>query len=241
MVCGSVAWGHHSPLNSKQSDAQKRVFMIQVEIWSDVVCPFCFIGKKNFEAALEKYSGSEKIEVVWRSFELDPMAQKSQQIKIHDLIAKKYGRTAEWAQENNERLTAQGKTIGIDFDFNSIIPTNSFDAHRLLHFARAENKENKKDNTVAQLLFGAYFSHGQDIAQSSVLADIVVQAGLSVEKWNKVLQGQDFANDVRSEESQAQELGITGVPAFVFNRKYLVSGAQPVDAFLEVLNEAAKS
>ena len=218
--------------------------MIQVEIWSDIVCPFCFIGKKNFEAALEKYSGSEKIEVVWRSFELDPKAQKSQQIKIHDLIAKKYGRTAEWAQENNERLTAQGKTIGINFDFNSIIPTNSFDAHRLLHFARAENKENKENkenNAVAQLLFSAYFSHGQDIAQPSVLADIVVQAGLSAEKWNQVFLGQDFANDVRNEESQAQELGITGVPAFVFNRKYLVSGAQPVEAFLEVLNESAKS
>lgn len=237
MVCGSVAWGHHSPLNSKQSDAQKRVFMIQVEIWSDVVCPFCFIGKKNFEAALEKYSRSEKIEVIWRSFELDPMAQKSQKIKIHDLIAKKYGRSPEWAQQNNERLTAQGKTIGIDFDFNSIIPTNSFDAHRLLHFARAENKEHQ----VAELLFSAYFSQGQDIAQPSVLADIVVKAGLSVDKWNQVFLGQDFANDVRSEESQAQELGITGVPAFVFNRKYLVSGAQPVEAFLEVLNESAKS
>lgn len=197
--------------------------MIQVEIWSDVVCPFCFIGKKNFEAALEKYSGPEKIEVVWRSFELDPKAQKSQQIKIHDLIAKKYGRTAEWAQENNQRLTAQGKAIGIDFDFNSIIPTNSFDAHRLLHFARAENKENE----VAQLLFSAYFSQGQDIAQPSVLADIVVKAGLSAEKWNQVFLGQDFATDVRNEEGQAQELGITGVPAFVFNRKYLVSGAQP--------------
>ncbi len=212
--------------------------MIQVEIWSDVVCPFCFIGKKNFEAALEKYSGPEKIEVVWRSFELDPKAQKSQQIKIHDLIAKKYGRTAEWAQENNERLTAQGKTIGIDFDFNSIIPTNSFDAHRLLHFARAENKEN---NAVAQLLFSAYFCQGQDIAQPSVLADIVVKAGLSADRWNQVFLGQDFASDVRNEESQAQELGITGVPAFVFNRKHLVSGAQPVEAFLEVLNEAAKS
>jgi predicted DsbA family dithiol-disulfide isomerase len=211
--------------------------MIQVEIWSDVVCPFCFIGKKNFEAALKKYSGSEKIEVVWRSFELDPKAQKSQQIKIHDLIAKKYGRTAEWAQENNERLTAQGKTIGIDFDFNSIIPTNSFDAHRLMHFARAENKENE----VAQLLFGAYFSQGQDIAQALVLADIVVKVGLNVDNWNQILQGQDFANEVRNEESQAQELGISGVPAFVFNRKYLVSGAQPVEAFLEVLNESEKS
>lgn len=211
--------------------------MIQVEIWSDVVCPFCFIGKKNFEAALEKYSGPEKIEVVWRSFELDPKAERSQQIKIHDLIAKKYGRSVEWAQENNERLTAQGKTIGIDFDFNSIIPTNSFDAHRLMHFARAENKENE----VAHLLFGAYFSQGQDIAQPSVLTDIVVKAGLSPEKWSQVLQGQDYTLDVRNEERQAQELGITGVPAFVFNRKYLVSGAQPVESFLEVLNESAKS
>ena len=210
--------------------------MIQVEIWSDIFCPFCFIGKKNFEAALKAYSGSEKIEVVWRSFELDPNAKKSQQAKIYDLIAKKYGRTVEWAKENNQRLTAQGKTMEIDFDFEAIIPSNSFDAHRLLHLARTQNKQNE----TADLLFKAYFSEGKDIAMHAVLLEVAQQAGLDVEKAKKVLEGKELEGDVRSEQQEAQELGISGVPAFVFNRKFLVSGAQPVEAFLEVLNESEK-
>lgn len=208
--------------------------MTQVEIWSDIACPFCFIGKKNFEAALKAYTGPEKIEVVWRSFELDPNAKKSQQIKIYDLIAKKYGRTVEWAKENNQRLTAQGKTMGIDFDFDAIIPTNSFDAHRLSHLASSENKQNE----MAELLFKAYFSEGKDIGLTSVLLDIAKQAGLDVERARKVLESKEFESEVRSEEREAHELGISGVPAFVFNRKFLVSGAQPVEAFLEVLKES---
>ena len=210
--------------------------MIQVEIWSDIVCPFCFIGKKNFEAALAAYTGPEKIEVVWRSFELDPNAKKSQQIKIYDLIAKKYGRTAEWAKENNQRLTAQGKTMGIDFDFDAIIPTNSFDAHRLSHLASSENKQNE----IADLLFKAYFSEGKDIALHSVLLDVAKQAGLNAERTKQVLESKEFETEVRSEEQEAQELGLSGVPAFVFNRKILVSGAQPVEAFLEVFKECEK-
>lgn len=209
--------------------------MISVEIWSDIVCPFCFIGKKNFEAALKAYKGSEKIEVVWRSFELDPNTKKSQNIKIHDLIAKKYGRSPEWAKENNQRLTTQGQTIGIDFDFESIIPTNSFDAHRLLHLARAENKQNE----TADLLFKAYFSQGKDIAEPSVLLEIAKEAGLNGERAKQVLENQEFTEDVRAEEQEAQQLQISGVPAFVFDRKYLVSGAQPVETFLEVLNESS--
>jgi predicted DsbA family dithiol-disulfide isomerase len=207
--------------------------MIQVEIWSDVVCPFCFIGKKNFEAALKAYAGPEKIEVVWKSFELDPNAKKSQQIKIYELIAKKYRQSVEWAKENNQRLTAQGKTMGIDFDFEGIIPTNSFDAHRLSHLASLENKQNE----TAELLFKAYFSEGKDIASHSVLLEVAKQAGLNIERAKQILESKDLESEVRSDEEEAQQLGISGVPAFVFNRKLLVSGAQPVEAFLEVFEE----
>ncbi len=210
--------------------------MIQIEIWSDVVCPFCFIGKKNFEAALAQYKGSEKIEYIWRSFELDPSAQKSQSIKIHELIAKKYGRTSDWAQQNNDRLTLQGKSMGIDFNFDAIIPTNSFDAHRLMHLARKEGCENE----VGELLFSAYFSEGKDIALTEVLSEIAVRAGIKKEAVQKMLQSSDFANDVRGEQNEARELGISGVPAFVVNRKFLVSGSQPVETFLEVFSEASK-
>jgi predicted DsbA family dithiol-disulfide isomerase len=207
--------------------------MITVEIWSDVVCPFCYLGKKNFEAALNAYKSSQKIEYVWRSFELDPNAKKSQSIKIHDLIAKKYGRSPEWAKENNARLTEQGKPFGIDFNFDAIIPSNSFDAHRLLHLARAENKQNE----MADLLFKAYFSEGKDIAVHDVLIAIAVQVGLAKDRAKQVLDSKEFEQEVRSEESEAHELQISGVPAFVVNREYLISGAQPVDVFLELFDE----
>ncbi len=208
--------------------------MIQVEIWSDVVCPFCFIGKKNFEAALEAYDGPVKVEYVWRSFELDPSAQKSQNVKIYELLAKKYGRPLEWAKEMNQKLVENGKAAGIDFNFDAIIPTNSFDAHRLMQFARTEQKQNE----VAELLFKAYFCDGKDIAQQSVLIHIADQVGLSTARAKQVLESDEFSNEVRSDESEARELNISGVPAFVINRKYLVSGAQPVEAFLEVFKEA---
>lgn len=209
--------------------------MIEVEIWSDVVCPFCFLGKKNFEAALKVYDGPVKVNYVWRSFELDPNSAKSQNVKIYELLATKYGRPVEWAKEMNQKLVASGKTAGIDFNFDGIIPTNSFDAHRLLQFARTANKQNE----VAELLFKAYFCDGKDIALQSVLTTIASQAGLSAERAKQVLEGNEFSAEVRSEEAEAQELGLTGVPAFVINRKYLVSGAQPVEAFLEVFKEAS--
>ncbi len=208
--------------------------MIEVEIWSDVVCPFCFLGKKNFEAALKAYDGPVKVNYVWRSFELDPNSAKSQSVKIYELLAKKYGRPVEWAKEMNQNLVQSGKAAGIDFNFDGIIPTNSFDAHRLLQFARTENKQNE----VAELLFKAYFCEGKDIALQSVLTGIASEAGLDVARAKRVLESDEFANEVRSEESEAQELGLTGVPAFVINRKYLVSGAQPVEAFLKVFKEA---
>lgn len=207
---------------------------IQVEIWSDVVCPFCFLGKKNFEAALKAYEGPAKIDYVWRSYELDPNSAKSQKASIYERLAKKYGRTIEWAKETNQRLVENGKAVGIDFNFDAIIPTNSFDAHRLLQFARTEEKQNE----VAELLFKAYFCEGKDIALHSVLASLAAQAGLSSDRTKQVLEGSEFSSDVRSEEAEAQEFGLSGVPAFVINRQYLVSGAQPIEAFLEVFKEA---
>ncbi len=208
--------------------------IIQVEIWSDVVCPFCFLGKKNFEAAVKAYGGTSKIEYVWRSFELDPSSAKSQKISIYDVLARKYGRTIEWAKETNKRLVESGKAVGIDFNFDAIVPTNSFDAHRLMQFARTENKQNE----VAELLFKSYFCDGKDIADHSVLLSLATQAGLSTDRAKQVLESAEFTNEVRGEESEAQELGLSGVPAFVINRKYLVSGAQPVEAFLEVFKES---
>lgn len=211
--------------------------MIEVEIWSDIACPFCFIGKKNFEEALKRYANREMVKVTWRSFELDPNALKSQKTQIYEILAQKYGRSVEWARTMNQNLALQGKSLGLDFNFDALIPSNSFDAHRLLHLASKQGKESK----VIEGLFVAYFTEGKDIALKETLKPIGLAAGLSEDDIEACLNTKAFEAEVREDESTAAELGLNGVPAFVFNQKLLVSGAQPPEAFLEVFSEIASS
>ncbi len=208
---------------------------MQIEIWSDIVCPFCFIGKRNFEAALALLpeADREKVEVTWRSFELDPNANAQPGVSIYELLASKYGRSLEWAKQMNENMTKQGAGVGIKFDFDRVVPTNSFNAHRLLHFARA----NRKQNETAELLFKAYFSEGKDINDLGVLSEVASMVGLNSTEVEVVLSGDAYKKDVRDDEELAAQFGLSGVPAFVIERKFLISGAQPVEAFLEALND----
>lgn len=211
--------------------------MIEVEIWSDIACPFCFIGKKNFEEALKRYANAEMVKVTWRSFELDPSAPKSQKTKIYEILAQKYGRSVEWARTMNQNLATQGKALGLDFNFDELIPTNSIDAHRLLHLAA----KHRKEAGVIEGLFVAYFTEGKDIALKETLKSVGLAAGLNNDDIEACLNTDAFEAEVREDEATAAELGLNGVPAFVFNRKLLVSGAQPPETFLEVFSEIVRS
>jgi predicted DsbA family dithiol-disulfide isomerase len=209
--------------------------MVDVEIWSDVVCPFCFIGKRRFEEALAQFPQRDQVRVTWRSFELDPHAVKNSGRNIHEVLSMKYGRDLEWARQMTTNMTAQAAELGLDFRFDAVVPTNSFDAHRLAHLASQQGKQDE----IHERLFSAYFTEGKDIAKHEILREIGRSVGLGDELIEPCLQSDQFKNEVRAEEDAAARLGLTGVPAFVFNKKYLVSGAQDPEIFLQVLERSA--
>lgn len=207
--------------------------MTTVEIWSDILCPFCYIGKRRFQAALAAFPQRDKVEVIWRSFELNPDAKRDSQKNIYEHLAEKYGRTVEWAREQNANLARQGTPLGLNFDFDHLIPTNSFDAHRLLHFAKSKGRQ----DAVSEKLFAAYFTEGKHIGRIETLLVLAVDAGLDAKETEAVLRSDAFTEAVRADEDEAQLFGLTGVPAFVCNRKYLISGAQAEAVFTQALEK----
>lgn len=206
---------------------------IEVEIWSDFLCPFCYIGKKNFEKALSKLEDSSHIKVIYRSFELNPAAEKSQNISIYEYLAQKYGKTLEWAKEANQNVINMGIQSGIKMNMDLVKPTNSFDAHRLAHLAL----KNGKQSELSEILFEMNFTLGKDIADYQVLKEAGVKAGLKESEVTALLSSNQFEDDVRDDERTAQEFGISGVPFFVFNRKLAVSGAQQPESFVQVFKQ----
>jgi predicted DsbA family dithiol-disulfide isomerase len=207
---------------------------MKVEIWSDVVCPFCYIGKQRFENALQQFPNPEKVEVIYKSFELDPYSKKDQHSDLHGALAQKFGMSYEKAKEMNANMTRQAKEVGLTYNLDTAIPTNTFDAHRLMHFAKSKGKMKE----VAERLFEAYFTHYEHIGDRGTLAKIAEETGLNRDEAAKMLESDDFTKEVRLDEQEAQQLGVQGVPFFVINRKYAVSGAQPVEVFINALNKA---
>lgn len=209
--------------------------MKTVEIWSDILCPFCYIGKRRFQAALDALPEKGQFTVTWRSFELDPQAQRDYDLSIHELLARKYGRTVEWAQEMSANMEEQGRQLGLEFHMDRIVPTNSFDAHRLMHLGKSLGLQ----DAVSEKLFAAYFTEGRHIGKKETLLAIATEAGLDSARAQVMLDTDEFAEAVRQDEDEAQLFGLTGVPAFVLNRKYLISGAQPTEIFTQALQKLA--
>jgi predicted DsbA family dithiol-disulfide isomerase len=207
---------------------------MNIEIWSDVVCPWCYIGKRRFEAALARFAHRDDVEVVWRSFELDPTAPPIRTDDHATRLAAKYGMSREQALANHERLTQMAAQEGLAFDFEKSRSGNTLDAHRLLHLAR----ERGVQDAVKERLFRAYFTEGEPIGDPATLVRLVSDAGIPAADAQAVLGSDAYAADVRADESEARELGINGVPFFVLDRRYGVSGAQPADVLLQALEQA---
>lgn len=205
---------------------------MKVEIWSDVVCPFCYIGKRRFEEALKQFEHRSEVEKVYRSFQLDPTADKNPTEDVHTILAKKYNMPYEEAKRMNQQVTDQASEVGLEFNFDIAVHTNTFDAHRLSHFAAQHGKMYE----LMERLMQAYFTEGKNVSDFDVLVNLAEEVGLPKEDTLKVLNSNEFAENVRDDISQSQQIGVRGVPFFVFNRKYAVSGAQPTEVFLEVLN-----
>jgi predicted DsbA family dithiol-disulfide isomerase len=207
---------------------------VKVEIWSDVVCPWCAIGKRRFERALSQFDHADDVQVVLRSFELDPTAPRSRDTDLVGHLAAKYGMSREQAVASQDRLTEMAEIEGLEFHFDKARPGNTLDAHRLLHLAEDRGVQ----DALAQGLFTAYFRDGQAIGEPDVLRAIAVAAGLDGAEVDDVLASDRYVAEVRADEQEAQALGVTGVPFFVIDRRYGVSGAQSPDLLLELLDKA---
>lgn len=207
---------------------------MKVEIWSDFVCPFCYIGKRKFELALEQFPHKEAIETIFKSFELDPHADSAVRVSTHEMLASKYGMSLEQAKETGAGVAGQAEAVGLTFSFAGMMVENTFDAHRLTHYAATKGKSRE----LAERLFKAYFTDNDAIADSARLAELAAEVGLDAGEALAVLSSGQYADAVRSDEEEASRLGVRGVPYFVIDRKYAVSGAQSPDVFLNALTKA---
>ena len=207
---------------------------MKIEIWSDIVCPWCAIGKRRFESALERFDHRDDVEVVWRSFELDPTAPAERPESLNEHLAAKYGMSVAQAAAMHQQMTATAAQEGLDFRFDRARPGNTFDAHRLIHLAA----EHGLQDAMKDRLLTAYFTEGQPIGDISTLTRLAGEVGVDEVLAKETLSGDAFADAVRADEAEASALGISGVPFFVVDRRYGVSGAQPADLLLEVLDKA---
>jgi len=207
---------------------------LKVEIWSDFVCPFCYIGKRRFEAALERFAHRSEVEVVYRSFELDPNRENDNDESVHEMLASKYGMSVEQAKAANDNVARQAAQVGLTYRFDEMVVPNTFDAHRLTHFAA----ERGKQEALTERLLKAHFTENLHLGRRETLADLAAEVGLDRGEAAAMLESGRYADAVRGDEREAAALGCRGVPFFVLDRKFAVSGAQPENVFAEALQSA---
>jgi len=236
-MAGPRAAAAPTPASEQQPESLRPPIVaavMKVEIWSDVVCPWCWIGKRHLEQALAGSPALADVEIVWRSFELDPSAPASRQGDYVTRLAAKYGTDVPAAQQMLDTMTARGAQVGLDFRFDRAQAGNTFDAHRLLHHAATLGRQ----DALKERLFRATFTQGQQISAVEVLVRAAEEVGLDGPAARAVLASDAYAADVRAEEAEAAALGATGVPFFVVDRRYGVSGAQLPAVLREVLERA---
>lgn len=206
---------------------------MKIEIWSDVVCPFCYIGKRHLEIALRDSDMLSDVDIEWKSFQLDPGADAYVGMHLHDYLSKSKGITLEQAQQMSAGVEERGSAVGIDFKFDNAIVANTRLAHHLLHFAKAKGIQYE----MKERLFKAYFIEGKDMNSKDVLLELAVEMGLDSDGAFSFIGSDEADQHFREDLGWAQQFGIRGVPFFVFNRKYALSGAQPISTFIEVLEK----
>ncbi|AXE39114.1 DsbA family oxidoreductase [Acidipropionibacterium virtanenii] len=206
---------------------------MRIDIWSDIVCPFCYIGGRHLQLALERFDHADQVEVVWRSFELDPGAVNDPQADLTDQLAAKYQMTRDEAEANQQQVAEAMGAVGLEFNWRDAHPANTFDAHRLAHLAAARGLSEEAQTAFEK----AYFTDGQAVGDHRVLRDLAVGIGLDTDEVDTVLTSDRYADEVRADEDRARDHGISAVPTFVLAGQYSVSGAQPVDTLVDVLEQ----
>jgi predicted DsbA family dithiol-disulfide isomerase len=208
---------------------------LQVQVWSDIACPWCYVGKRRFEAALARFEHAADVELTWRAFELDPSAPAARlQQDYAQRLAKKYGKTRDEAQAMLDRMVGVAQAEGLAFDFTRIQPGNTFDAHRVLHLALDRGKQ----NAFKERLFRAYLSEGRALTDHATLLELANEVGLDQDEVHVALSTDQYAREVRADEAEASALGIHGVPFFVIGGRYAVEGAQTPELILSALERA---
>ena len=205
---------------------------LSVDVWSDVVCPFCYLGARQLAQALEGFEHAEDVVVHHHAFELDPHTRHVDNSSLIELVAAKYGITLDRSRELHEGLSAQAAAVGVTMDFDVAQPTNTFDAHRLIALAAAQGQSEE----MSQRLFRAYFAEGLLVSDHDQLNELAEEVG--VLDASLLWETDAFASDVRADEGAAEQLGISGVPAFLIDSKFMVLGAQGADKIAEVLERA---
>ncbi|MDN5795143.1 MAG: DsbA family oxidoreductase [Intrasporangium sp.] len=207
---------------------------MKIDIWADIVCPYCHLGKARFEAALAQFPHAAEIDVTWHSFELDRSAEPIAEGTLSEGLAVKYGITDDEAVAQHEAIAEQAQELGLDFQWRRARRGNTFDAHRLVHLAADLGLE----QLMLERLMRAYFTEGEPIGDRATLVRLAAEVGLDAGRVATMLDSDDYGNHVRSDEATASMIGVTGVPFFVLDRKYGVSGAQPVPVFAQALQQA---
>jgi predicted DsbA family dithiol-disulfide isomerase len=206
---------------------------VDVEIWSDIACPWCYVGKRRFEAALEQFEHQDEVNVIWRSFELDPGAPSERTGDRAERLAQKYGMTVEQAREAERRLAGVAMGDGLALRFDIARSGTTFDAHRLVHLAETHDLQ----DAMKERLLRAYFTEGELMSDHDTLVRMAIEIGLEEHEVRELLAGERYTDEVRADERTAGELGISAVPTFVVDRKLGASGAQPPEALLDLLRE----
>ncbi|HZU00891.1 MAG TPA: DsbA family oxidoreductase, partial [Ktedonobacteraceae bacterium] len=208
--------------------------LMKVEIWSDVVCPWCYIGKRRFESALAQFEHRDQMEVIWRSYQLDPDAPRASEKTLNETLAEKYGVSMEQAAALNARVSGIAAQEGLEYHLEKAHHNNTFDAHRLIHLAAAHHLQDQME----ERLFKAHFTEGAALGDVETLARFATEVGIDADEARAALESDAYADEVRADIQRARQLGIQGVPFFAIDEKYGISGAQSAEVIKEVLEQA---
>jgi protein disulfide-isomerase len=209
---------------------------MKIEIWSDVMCPFCYIGKRHLEKALSTFPGKENIEIVWKSFQLNPNLSETvdSSQNSYKYIANSKGITLEQSKAMHQNVVDMGKKANLDFNFDKALISNSLKAHRMLQMAKTKNLGDQ----TKEVLLKAYFMEGKNMSDEQTLIDLGTSVGLNENDIKASLTDPEFYNLVQRDIQESQQIGVQGVPFFVFDRKYAISGAQPVENFIQTIEQS---
>lgn len=207
---------------------------MQIEVWSDIYCPWCYIGKRRLEKALSQFEHRDEVEIVWRSFQLDPEATNDFDGSINDYLSEKKGISPARAEAMHAQLTGLAAQDGLEYHFEKVHPGNSLDAHRVLHLAAEHNVQ----DAMKERLMRAYFTEGRSVSDHDTLVELAAEAGLPADEVRQMLASDRYVTDVHADIRRAMGFGVRGVPFFAFDEKFAVSGAQPVELFQQALERA---